>query len=230
MASVHPDYLMSYTNVQIANMALAKIGDEASQITSFTEDSKEANLVNKFYEPSLREVLRMHEWKCAMTRAELAQDTSTPVFGWDYQYSLPADCVRPLQLFRTSSSERFVKEKVEWRVEGRKVLTNYDQVWMLYVKYLTDPNQMDELFIRCLYTQLAIKLAYPLTEDRQLVALLEDEMANVIMPEARRVNSFEGYEIPSVDSEWIEATYTSHSAYTQSYPPFSQTGYGTLPY
>ena len=221
---------MSYTKVQIANLALAKVGDEAGQISSFTQDSKEANLVNKFYEPSLREVLRMHTWNCAMARVEMTQDTETPAFGWDHQYSLPADCLRPLKLFRTSSSQRFVKEKVEWRVEGRKVLTNYDQVYLLYIKLLEDPNQMDDLFIRCLYTQLAIKLAFPLTEDTQMVRMLEDEMNSVILPEARRVNSFEGYEVPSVDSEWIEATYTSNSAYTQSFPPFSQSSYGTLPF
>jgi len=219
---------MSYTNVQIANLALAKVGDEGGQITSFTQDSKEANLVNKFYEPSLREVLRMHTWNCATASTEMTQDTSTPTF-WDYQFSLPADCIRPLQLFRSSSSQRYVREKVEWRVEGRKVLTNFEQVWLLYVKYLTDPNQMDELFIRALYTQLAIKLAYPLTEDSQLVGLLEDEMHNVILPEARRVNSFEGYVLPSVDSEWLEATMTTSSA-SNSYPPFAQSSYGTLPY
>ena len=229
MAGVRPDSIMSYTNVQIANLALAKVGDEAGQIVSFTQDSKEANLVNKFYEPSLREVLRMHTWNCAKTRAELAQDTSTPTFGWDYQYSLPADCVRPLQLFRSDSSQRLVRENAEWAVEGRKILTNHAECWLSYVKYLTDPNSMDELFIRALYTQLAIKLAYPLTEESKLVRLLEDEMNTVILPEARRVNSFEGYVMPSVDSEWLEATYTSISSSSNSYPPFAQSSYGTFP-
>ena len=85
---------------------------------------------------------------------------------------------------------------------------------------------MDELFIRCLYTQLAIKVAYPLTEDAKLVRMLEDEMSQVILPEARRVNSFEGYEAPSVDSEWLEASYASGSSV--SILPFSASSYGTL--
>ena len=171
----------------------------------------------------------MHNWNCAMSRVQLAEDTSSPAFGWDNQFPLPADCVRPLELFRQSSSERFIRESVEWVVEGRNILTNYDTVYLKYIKYLTDPNTMDELFIRTLYTQLAIKLAYPLTEDQQLVRILEDEMNSIIMPEARRVNSFEGHINPSVDSEWIEATYTSNSAYTSSFPPFASSSYGTLP-
>lgn len=208
-------------------MALAKVGDEGAQITSFSEDSKAASLVTKFYEPSLREVLRMHTWNCAKARAELAKNITAPVFGWDYSYSLPADCVRPLGLYGTSSSERYIREKIEWVVEGRNVLSNTDGVWLSYIKYITDPNQMDELFVRALYTQLSIKLAYPLTEDRQLVRMLEDEMTVVILPEARRVNSFEGHEMPVIDSEWLEAT--THGNTTGMQSGFAQTSYGTLP-
>ena len=218
---------MSYSNVQIANMALAKVGDEAGQITSFTQSKKEANLVNKFYEPSLREVLRMHTWNCAKTRIQLAQSATDPAFGWDNSFPLPADCVRPLAFFSSSSSQRAVRESTEYVIEGRNVYTNADTAYLLYIKYLTDPNQMDELFIRALYTQLAIKLAYPLTEDHQMVRMLEDELNQVILPEARRVNSFEGHVNPSVDSEWIEATYSS-SLSSNGWPPFSASSYGTL--
>lgn len=217
---------MSYSKVQIANMTLAKVGDTAAQITSFTEDSKEANLINKFYEPSLREVLRMHTWNCAKTRAQLAQSTTDPAFGWDNSFPLPADCIRPLSFFSSSSSQRSIRENVEWQKEGRNIYTNASEAYLIYVKYLTDPNEMDELFIRCLYTQLAIKVAYPLTEDAKLVRMLEDEMSQVILPEARRVNSFEGYEAPSVDSEWLEASYASGSSV--SILPFSASSYGTL--
>ena len=219
---------MAYSNVQIANLALAKVGDEAGQITSFTDNSTEANLVNKFYEPALREVLRMHAWNCAKARKQLAQDTEDPAFGWDNQFSLPADCVRPLKAVASDTTQRFFREKSEWVIEGRKLLTNHTEVWLLYVKYLTDPNEMDELFIRALYTMLAIKVSYALNEDKQLLRVLEDEFNSVIMPEARRVNSFEGYEIPSVDSEWLEATFAGDSTSSQSWPPFDQSSYGTL--
>jgi len=73
-------------------------------------------------------------------------------------------------------------------------------------------------------------LAFPLTEDATLVRLFEDEIATVILPEARRVDAFTGYEMPSVDSEWIEASYSSSSLGSNSLPSFSQSSYGTLPY
>jgi len=218
---------MSYSKVQIANLALAKCGDESAQITSFEDDSKEANLVMKFYEPALREVLRMHAWNCAKRRAELVLTTETPVFGWENQFALPADCVRPLAVASDSGTQRFFRENSEWVVEGKKILSNHDQLYLLYIRYITDPNQMDELFIRTLYTHLAVKLCYPLTEDATLLRTLVDEIKVDVWPEARRVNSFEGYESPSVDSEWIEATHNGGSM-SNSYPPFAASSYGTL--
>lgn len=216
---------MAYSTVQICNLALSKIGDEGGQITAITENSKEGNLCAKFYEPALRETLRMHPWNCAKARKVLAKSTEDPAFGWNNAYPLPADCVRPLEISASDSTNRAYKYNTEWSIEGRCILTNADSVYLLYVKYLTDPNMMDELFIRAFYTALALKLAYPLTEDRILVSNLRNELYEDILPEARRVNSFEGHVFPSVDSEWLEATLGSGGAN----PPFGQTHYGNLP-
>jgi hypothetical protein len=136
---------MSYTTVQICNLALAKVGDEGGQISSLNEDSKEANLCVKFYEPALRETLRMHTWNCAKARAQLSKSTTSPAFGWDCLYPLPADCIRPLVLADSSSTNRNYRYNNEWIVEGRNILTNADSVYLQYVKYITDPNVMDEL-------------------------------------------------------------------------------------
>jgi len=67
-----------------------------------------------------------------------------------------------------------------------------------------------------------------LTGERSLSLSLIEEFNKVIMPEARRINAFEKRESPTVDSEWLEATYTSGSSYSNSYPPFSQTSYGSF--
>ena len=67
-----------------------------------------------------------------------------------------------------------------------------------------------------------------ITGDRSLSLNLLEEFNRVIMPEARRVNGAERLDPPTVDSEWLEATYTSSSSYSYSYPPFSQTSYGSF--
>ena len=216
---------MSYSTVQICNLALAKVGDDAAQITSLTDGSNEASLCTKFYEPTLRELLQMHTWNFSICYAQLSASTTDPTFGWDYSYPLPADCIRPMEL-RSYSTNEYFRMKDEWNVVGRNIYTNAADAYLVYVKYTTDPNQMTPLFIRALYTGLASKLAYPLTEDKNLVASLENELSQVIMPEARRTNAFEGNEFPRVDSEWIQASFSN---IWDVYKKFDQENYGDLP-
>jgi len=218
---------MSYNQVQICNLALAKVGDDAAQITSLTDGSNEAALCSKFYEPTLRELLSMHTWNFTKSYGELSASTTDPTFGWDYSYPLPADCIRPLEL-RSYSSSREHKLLDEWQVVGRNLYTNISDAYLIYVKYVTDPNLMSPLFVRALYTGLASKLAYVLTEDKNLVAALENELSQVIMPEAKRINAFEGLTFPTVDSEWIQATYTIGSMW-EGARGFAQENYGDLP-
>ena len=58
------------SEVQICNLALAKIGDQ--QITSLTENSKAGRLCNLVYEPLRDATLRAHPWNFAITRETLA--------------------------------------------------------------------------------------------------------------------------------------------------------------
>jgi hypothetical protein len=71
---------------------------------------------------------------------------------------------------------------------------------------------------------LAAKLAYPLTENRVLTNDLIQELEQVVLPDARRVNSFEGREAPVIDSEWLEATYAGGSG---AHTSFDMTGIET---
>ena len=203
-----------YTPTSVCNLALAKVGDEAAQITSIPatpseEYSKEANLCSKFYEVTLREVLEATEWKWARSRKALAQNADTPVFEWTYSFALPADCARPLKLASTTDTQRQYSYKSEWDVEDGNVVTNQDAVWMLYVKNVENLNKADALFIKTLYTALAAKLVFPLTENRNLTKDIMNEYALEVLPEARRVNSYSGHILPSVDSSWLNATHNN---------------------
>jgi len=217
---------MSYTQVQICNLALAKVGDDAAQITSLTDGSREAALCTKFYEPSLRELLSLHTWNFSKAYGELSASTTDPTFGWDFSYPLPADCIRPLELRSYNSSETY-KLLDEWTVVGRNIYTNVQDAYIIYVKYETDPNAMTPLFIRALYTGLASKLAYPLTEDSRLVAALENELSQVILPEAKRVNAFEGQKFDYINSEWIQSSFSNGAMY-EGMKGFAQENYGDL--
>lgn len=221
---------MALTKTQICNMALSKIGDTRAQLTDVdTENTSISRQCLLHYEQTLHELVRMHSWNCTKARVKLVDSGSTPLFGWSYEFDFPADCLRPLALTNTDATDRFLKPQVEWNVEGRTVLCNHADVWLIYIKEPA-PADMDSLFAQAFYTFLASKLAKPIAGDAQLGMAIYNDFLNVVMPEARRVNSFEGYDAPVVDSTWLEATITSPSALGSSYPPFAQSDYGSFPW
>ena len=223
---------MAYTPVQVCNLALAEVGDEAAQISSLpatasSDFSKEANLCAKFYDVSLKEVLRMHPWNCAKKRIKLSRLTDIPINGWSHAFAVPADCVRPLEATATNTTDRMLRYSSEWVVEGRMVLSNREDIWMLYIQGMEDLTNADPLFIKVLYTTIAAKLAYPLTQDRLLAREIQNKLESVILPDARRVNSFEGHEMPVIDSAWLEASYSGFSGTPVEAMQFED-NYGTI--
>ena len=120
-----------------------------------------------------------------------------------------------------------MKPRVDWIIENNVILTNESKAFLCY-DGVPEPTAMDSLFAQAFITLLAARLAVPVTGDRSLSLSLMEEFNRVIMPEARRVNGTERLDPPTIDSEWLESTYTSNSSYSNSYPPFSQTSYGSF--
>jgi hypothetical protein len=143
-------------------------------------------------------------------------------FGWNYAFLVPSDCLRPLFLTDTTEESTYVKRSIEWTLEDGIIMTNTRPVYLLYIKEPA-PADMDSLFAQAFYTLLAYKLAKPVAGDDDLARTILEEFYSVVMPEARRVNGLEGREGPLMDSEWLEATYTSSGSLGSSYPPFGST-------
>ena len=80
--------------VNMCNPALNQLG--AGAITALTENSKNARLCNARYETVRDAVFRSHPWNCLIKRQQLAADSDTPSWGFTYQFTLPADCLRVL--------------------------------------------------------------------------------------------------------------------------------------
>jgi hypothetical protein len=153
------------SDVAICNTALNRLG--ANTITSFTENSKEARLCNAEYEGIRDQVLRSHPWNCALRRATLAQESDTPSFGYAYQYILPTDpyCLRVLQM---------ETEVEQFKVEGRKLLTDESTAKILYIGRVTDPEEFDSLLVDTLSARIAVEFAFNITGSRTLQADMFD--------------------------------------------------------
>lgn len=138
------------SNVEISNVALTLIG--ANRITSLTQDSETAREVNAIYSIVRDEVLRAHTWNFATTRRTLAQLSTTPNYDYDYEYQLPAECLRVIHM-------RY-QESYSFRVEGRKILSNNSTCQITYTKREEDPAQWDAMFIGAFAARLAAELSF----------------------------------------------------------------------
>jgi hypothetical protein len=166
--------------VDICNGALNQLG--ASTILTLTEDSKNARLCNARFTQIRDSVFRSHPWNCLQKRVQLAADSDAPAWGFTQQYTLPADCLRVLTILDYDA---------DYKIEGRKILTDNSSMKILYISRVTDPNEYDELLRETLSSALAADIAFAVTSSNptatNMYNLFQDKLK-----EARFVDSTEG--------------------------------------
>ena len=150
--------------VDICNSALNLLG--ASTISALTEDTKNARLCNQRYEPMRNRVFRSHNWNCLIKRVQLAQDSTGPVIEYTYGYTLPSDCLRVLKIHNGSTDS--IKSALDYKIEGRKVVTDQTTIYLVYVAIDTDPTNYDSYLYEAVSHQLAADICYAITNNSSL--------------------------------------------------------------
>ena len=176
------------TEVSICSNALRILGDDP--ITSLTDDTERARLCNSLYEPARDAVLRSHPWNFAITRATLAQLSTTPAYEYAYQYSLPTDpyCLRVLSM----EYQDYVFKIEHLAGTGRVLLSDESTAKILYIAKITDTAQFDSLFVDALTAKLAADLSYPVTNSTSL-QLQMHKLYELKLSEARSIDGQEGF-------------------------------------
>ena len=146
------------SKVNISNLALTILG--ADRITSIEDNSENARRLNAIYDYCLDDVLRAHPWNFAITRRLLALLASTPLFEYDYEFQLPSDCLRPIEV---SDGTNII---TDYKVEGRKILCDTTSIYIKYIAKITDLNQYTSQFIFVLSSRLAAEIAYAVTNNK----------------------------------------------------------------
>ena len=168
------------SEVDICNGSLNQLG--ASTIISLTEDYKNARLCNARYTQVRDSLFRSHPWNCLQKRVQLASDTATPAWGFSYQFTLPADCLRVLRIEDYDS---------DYKIEGRKIVSNVPTMKILYIALIEDPNEYDEILRETLSAALCADIAYAITSSNPVT----QNMYNLFqekLREARFVDATEG--------------------------------------
>jgi len=150
--------------VDICNSALNLLG--ASTISALTDDSKNARLCNQRYEPIRNRVFRSHAWNCLHKRIQLAQNSTSPVVEYSHAYALPADCLRVLKIHNGTTDS--IASALDYKLEGRNIVTDIGTVFIIYIALETDPNKYDAYLQESISHQIAADLAYAITNNATL--------------------------------------------------------------
>jgi hypothetical protein len=181
------------SKVDIVNRALDKLG--ADTIIDLTQDLENARIMNRAYNLVLRSLLRSYTWNCSLKRVVLSPLSTPPAFGYLYQFQLPSDCLRPL----------LPKDPSDWRVEGKTILTNGGStVYLRYIRFLDDPNDMDDCLVEAFACKLAMECAEKVTQSLSKRGEAKDEFREA-MAIARRSNAYERVPDEQGESSWLDA-------------------------
>lgn len=158
------------TDVDICNSALLKLGQGTGNLiaASLSEDSRNARLCDALYAKKRDELLRGHVWNFAVTRAALSRDPAAPAFAFDHAYNLPADWIRTVSVFDNEQTGT-----ARYRLEGRRILSDAETLYLVYIRRVTDPNAMPPDFREALATLLAWDLALPIADSNSLADRME---------------------------------------------------------
>jgi hypothetical protein len=160
--------------VDVANSALLKI--KAQRITSLAEGSTNANACNDCYERLRDTLLSSHTWNFAETRAELARSSTAPVFGWTHAYVKPTGWLRTAAVYDNDAGVG----TVPYKDEDGEILCSSENVYMRYVRIVTDVNAMPPLFRESLAYSMAVELAIDLQNSRALSERMEARFKSIV--------------------------------------------------
>ena len=198
---------MAASNVAIANLALTKLGD--LRILNLTDNTKPAREVNAVFDMTRDYLQRRFSWRFCIKRANLAADTTVPLWDWAYQYPLPTDCMRILQVGQwyptPDLSDLISTGGQEYVLEGKYILSN--QAGPLKLRYLsrvTDPVQFDTAFDMAFSAYLAYLVAEPLTASAEQKQMAYNDYRNAVK-DAVIANAIENPPESLADQTWILA-------------------------
>ena len=172
---------MARSKIEICNISLKMAGGK--RIDSLTEDSENARLCSTFYDPTVDEVLCMYDWGCAKHTKVITSDADFTASEYDYsfayRFALPSNpyC---LQI------RKFNGGTTEYDKQGRYLYSDDSSCELVYTKRVTDSNEFDPLLADAISVHLAIKLCFPLMQDKAIRDELIEYLYRVVLLQAKQ--------------------------------------------
>ncbi len=168
------------SNVEICNVALTRI--DRKRITDLLDGSTSANDCSALFTPTRHELLRGHDWNFARDRQKLAQLGAAPTYEFGHAYQLPTDWLAT----RKVHDNQIGASSPKFRIEGKTILSNADDIYLTYTRDLSDAAAMPADF-RSLFS-------YRLAEQLAKTTTVRDEMFRAVLKFDKRTKSADAIE------------------------------------
>ena len=168
---------MTFTQTQICNLALAKLGDVA-RVTSVDppDGSMQAAYCALFYPQALQVLAAKHAWSFCKISVALTPNPTCSNPLWDYAYALPSDYFALLEVGSVPTLPGPVSNGqyrpmipldldawIAYDIEAGTLYSNYDSAILVYISsaYLLE-SLFPPLFVEALAVLLSSYLAGPI--------------------------------------------------------------------
>ena len=135
-------------------------------------------------------------------RDQLSQNSTAPVIEYTYAYALPSDCLRVLKIHNGTTDS--IASSLDYKLEGRNIVTDEGTIYLIYIALDTDPNNYDVYLQESISHMLASDLAYAITNNATL-AKNYLERADERLREARFIDATENALGTVESSEFTDA-------------------------
>lgn len=162
----------------------------AAPIASLAETSKQARMCANIYPNARLDLLRRHNWNCAVWRVDLAPLAGTPPGNeWARWFARPGDWLRTLDVLPAG---------LEYDFEGSRILANTDALTLRYVRNIGE-SMWDAHLVDVAIKRMVKDLAYPITKSASLAQLKAAEYVEAL----KTAKTIDGQERPpeSMDAD-----------------------------
>lgn len=166
---------MAISEVQICNLALARIG-QSVLISSMDEASPAASVCNLFYSTCRDRILEAYPWRFA-TKYVTLQDIGTPPTNWAYRYRYPNDCLSARCIVSPGARNLTIENRIPYAItedsagNGRAICCDISPAELEYTAQITMPSIFSPEFSNALAWLLASDICLPLTGDPNKIKL-----------------------------------------------------------
>ena len=216
---------MAQSQVELYNIALGACGARSS-VSAPTENSREAQICNLWYNAVRRQVFRAFHWNSleAFARLALVKErdpdadwvATDPTPGWTYIYSAPNNMVAARYL---TTFQRFrVAPYFATNIVG--INTDAEDAVMCFTRDVTDVSLWDASLYMAMGYALAGHICMPLSaKPSRSVDLISN--ANAIITDARLQSANEKSDRLETMPDWIRARgYTGASGSDRYFEPY----------